>query len=224
MSFKDDYIAGSEAKLATLLKPSSSMHLGIDLQGGYCQFPYDPAMLSKEMKAYYDRQDAMLAEITSLAQSFRGAGMQNIWVQQAGTFREEEFANASFYKRGVSREKVIEFAAHAHEICVPVNQRDVVMPKNDFNLFAMAGAAAELRARGANTLILTGGAKDVCLLHSALGAVSERFNTFIIDDLTYLANAYEPEQAISSLVLEACADKGVGVVRSSHVRALLSQP
>ena len=224
MSFKNDYIANSESNLAAVFQVESTLHVGVDFQKAFCQFPYDPALFSKEMKLYYERQQALLTEVAAMGQAFREAGVRNVWVQQEGSFEEREFADDSFYKRGVSRQKVLDFAATAHELCVPVADRDSVMLKNDFNLFTTVGAAQKLRMHGAKTLLLTGGAKDVCLLETAKGAVENGFTTFMIDDLTYLANAYEPEREISEAVLRVCVEKGIGVVQSAHVRSLLLKP
>lgn len=77
------------------------------------------------------------------------------------------------------------------------------------------GLADWLRERGVDTVYIAGLAEDVCVFYTAMDAVREGFETYLIEDATYGVNMNEGDV---ERCLKEMREAGVHVVESEGVR------
>lgn len=192
MSDADDYMKESARILAENFRPETTVHLAIDFQKGYCQ----PESPTPQRPGYYDQAQASARGVVSLSSQFRTAGVHNVWVQHVAPALKEQ------------------------ELCVPVDDADGSLSKAGFDSFKGTKLADDLKARGANTLILTGGKNDTCVAATALSAARAGLQVFIVQDMTYGQDLSAPEGLAT--YCEDRAGDNILVVTAEQVRTVLN--
>lgn len=190
----DEYMKESAHTLARVFRPEATVHLGIDLQKGYCEPAADVAV-QPERQAYYDQARKAVQGVASLSSKFREAGVQNVWVKHVTAALKEQ------------------------ALCVPVDARDGALEKGSFDSFKNTTLAEELAARKIDTVILTGGKNDTCIAATAFSAAKAGLNVFIVQDMTY-----GKDLSIAKEIADYCEDRAsnnIHVVTAEQVQAVL---
>ena len=204
---------GAEGPAATLraaFARAAAAHLVIDVQKQYC----DPETGYTARQPWGVRNDmARLVDgIAAFAQRVRGAAPP-VWVAHTSPMALGEDAlpdaprtEAGLYAPAVDLEALVPGLLYRQ----PRQDGDMVLAKQWRDAFNGTDLAARLRARGVNTLLLSGVFADQCVHSTAISAVKNGFDTYVVEDLTmpaYYGSGYRQEME----------DAGVRFVRSHNV-------
>lgn len=223
MFVETDYVEESRRVLADMFRPETSVHVGVDFQKGYCLPGIGPEFLLASQKDKYDSRARLVHDINQLAATFRQQSIANIWVRHAVTFYEDHFCpNISAQHAFYCLKTLEKFAETAADLCVQHDpSHDRVIDKSGYDGFSKTPLSKELKRLKAQTVLLTGGSSDLCLLATAKSAVQKGFVPFIVADMTYgtrdLSNPFVRE--------EYCLDRagtGIYVVTSQQLLKVMS--
>jgi len=119
---------------------------------------------------------ALLPTLNHLIKKSRDTGIQVIFAMDS--FLENDY----FFSRGVKPYSIrgTEGAEVINEI--EKDPRDMYLPKRRFSAFFKTDLDQTLRVMGIDTVVLTGITTHVCVLATAMDALSHDFKTIIIED------------------------------------------
>jgi nicotinamidase-related amidase len=171
----------------------SAAHIVVDIQRRYCD------MAHRSNRGHNEDIKTALTRLTDSVAAFTGATRKTlppVWVAHVlpGTITSEENAGGGLaaLRRAGARVgrllrgewRTIDDVARAEIFGQPVAAEDLVIGKRWFDAFDETKLDGLLRARGVDTLVISGVFADCCVAMTALGAAEAGYNAYILDDLT----------------------------------------
>jgi nicotinamidase-related amidase len=87
------------------------------------------------------------------------------------------------------------------ELLAAIGDQKVIERKTAFNSFLDADFAAAVKATGNNRLVIAGIATDGCVLQTALGALREGYEVYVVADATASTSREAHDMAIQRMVM-----------------------
>ena len=165
------------------MAPSRTALVVVDLQNGF--------MMDGVAHAVIEQARDIVPAVNRLAATLREAGGTVVWVRTAAT--EESFKSWSIaYEklanpaRAQKRIAALTPGSLGHQLwaAMDVQPADVIVDKTRFSAFIQGSSTIEasLRARGIDTLLITGTATNVCCESTARDAAMRNFQTVMVSD------------------------------------------
>jgi len=164
------------------LEPSRTALVVVDMQNAF--------MLAGVAHALCPMAEHAVPAINRLAAAVRSTGGTVIWIKT--TFKEDALESWSTYfemvtkENGARRIAALTAGSKGHELwpTLDVKPDDLVVEKNRFSAFIQGSSrlADELRARGLDTVLITGTVTNVCCESTARDAMMLNFRTVMVSD------------------------------------------
>ena len=164
------------------LSPSKTALVVVDMQNGF--------MVPELGHAACKMAHEIVPNINRLAQAVRDTGGTVIWIQTAYT--DETLTSWStlygmMLPKGVERRKFsLSPSNKGYEIFpdLKIEKTDLIVEKKRYSAFIQGSSNIEavLRARGIDTILVTGTATNVCCESTARDAVMRNFQTVMVSD------------------------------------------
>jgi ureidoacrylate peracid hydrolase len=164
------------------LDPAKSALVVVDMQNAF--------MLPGVAHSLCPMAEKIVPNINRLAQTVRDTGGTVFWIKT--TFTEEALRNWSTYFEMVSPQRVakrieaLTADSEGHQLWSGLDVRpdDPIVEKNRFSAFIQGSSdlAAVLRARGLDTILVTGTVTNVCCESTARDAMMLNFKTVMVTD------------------------------------------
>jgi ureidoacrylate peracid hydrolase len=172
------------------LDPSKTALIVIDMQNGF--------MMKGVAHALCEQAIEIVPNINRLAQAARRTGGTVVWIQNAAT--PESMQSWSVRddmdgpERSARRAAAMAPGTKGYELWagLDVKQDDLFIQKTRFSAFIQGASNLEavLRARGIDTVIITGTVTNICCESTARDAMMRNFRTIMVTD----ANAAESDE------------------------------
>jgi len=164
------------------LTPAKTALVVVDMQNAF--------MLPGVAHALCPMAEKIVPNINRLAQAVRDTGGTVVWIKT--TFTDDVLASWSVYyematpEAGQKRIEALTADSKGHELWATLDVRpnDLVVEKNRFSAFIQGSSnlAEVLRARGLDTLLITGTVTNVCCESTARDAMMLNFRTIMVTD------------------------------------------
>src|ERR1700682_3694076 len=164
------------------LDPAKTALVVVDMQNSF--------MLPGVAHALCPMAERIVPNINRLAQSVRATGGTVVWIKT--TFKDDALQNWSSYfemvtpQKGAKRIAALTADSKGHELWATLDVRpdDVIVEKNRFSAFIQGSSnlAEILRARGLDTILVTGPVTNVCCESTARDAMMLNFKTIMVSD------------------------------------------
>jgi ureidoacrylate peracid hydrolase len=164
------------------LSPVKTALVVVDMQNAF--------MLPGVAHALCPMAEKIVPNINRLAQAVRDTGGAVVWIKT--TFTDEVLKSWSVYYEMVSPEQgqkriaALTADSKGHELWATLDVRpgDLIVEKNRFSAFIQGSSnlADVLRARGLDTLLITGTVTNVCCESTARDAMMLNFRTIMVTD------------------------------------------
>jgi ureidoacrylate peracid hydrolase len=164
------------------IDPARSALVVVDMQNAF--------MLPGVAHALCPMAQQIVPNINRLAHTVRGTGGTVFWIKT--TFTQESLRTWSTYfemtspQRVAKRIEALTADGLGHELWsgLDVRPQDPIVEKNRFSAFIQGSSdlAAELRARGLDTILVTGTVTNVCCESTARDAMMLNFKTIMVTD------------------------------------------
>lgn len=217
----------SAQKLQVCLRPGRVAHLAIDWQQLYC----DPhSLINRDRNPLLSQMITMTqARADQFAQALRPQ-VPSIWIYHDPVIsaRDITFEGFQYWNAGTQARRLDEIKAAGQMICGTVDPvQDMVMRKPERDAFEGTTLDEELRARGVDTVLITGlyrhfsynKRRSECVGQTAASALSRGYNTFIIEDLT-VNKMIDTDASRLSAVRMTTAEKAYGVTARDVLRLI----
>ena len=202
------------------MAPARTALVVVDLQNGF--------MMDGVAHAVIEQARDIVPAVNRLAATLREAGGTVVWVRTAAT--EESFKSWSIaYEklanpaRAQKRIAALTPGSLGHQLwaAMDVQPADVIVDKTRFSAFIQGSSTIEasLRARGIDTLLITGTATNVCCESTARDAAMRNFQTVMVSDALAAKTDEEHNAALMNFVLNfgdvMTADEAIGYLRAN---------
>ncbi len=164
------------------LDPCRTALLVVDMQNAF--------MLPGVAHSLCPMAEKIVPNINRLARAIRDRGGLVVWIKT--TFRDEALRSWSTYfemvtpQQGAKRIAALTAGSKGHELwsALEVEASDAVVEKNRFSAFIQGSSnlAEILRARGIDTVLVTGTLTNVCCESTARDAMMLNFKTVMVTD------------------------------------------
>src|SRR6266446_1394878 len=164
------------------LDPSKTALVVVDMQNAF--------MLPGVAHALCPMAEKIVPNINRLAQTVRETGGTVVWIKT--TFKEDALQSWSTYFEMVSpqhsakRVEALTAGSKGHQLwdSLEVRAQDLIIEKNRFSAFIHGSSdlAEILRARGLDTILVTGTVTNVCCESTARDAMMLNFRTVMVSD------------------------------------------
>jgi ureidoacrylate peracid hydrolase len=164
------------------LDPAKTALVVVDMQNAF--------MLPGVAHALCPMAEKIVPNINRLAQTVRDTGGAVIWIKT--TFKDDALKNWSTYfemvtpQQGAKRIAALTADSKGHELWAELDVRahDLIVEKDRFSAFIQGSSnlAEVLRARGLDTLLITGTVTNVCCESTARDAMMLNFRTIMVTD------------------------------------------
>jgi ureidoacrylate peracid hydrolase len=164
------------------LDPAKTALVVVDMQNAF--------MLPGVAHALCPMAEKIVSNINRLAQTVRDTGGAVVWIKT--TFKDDALKNWSTYfemvttQQGAKRIAALTADSKGHELWAELDVRphDLIVEKNRFSAFIQGSSnlAEVLRARGLDTLLITGTVTNVCCESTARDAMMLNFRTSMVTD------------------------------------------
>src|SRR6202163_1692706 len=164
------------------LDPAKTALVVVDMQNAF--------MLPGVAHALCPMAEKIVPNINRLAQAVRATGGTVVWIKT--TFKDDALQNWSSYfemvtpQQGAKRIAALTADSKGHELWATLDVRpdDVIVEKNRFSAFIQdsSNLAEILRARGLDTILVTGTVTNVCCESTARDAMMLNFKTIMVSD------------------------------------------
>jgi len=165
-----------------VLDPARTALVVVDMQNAF--------MLPGVAHALCPMAEKIVPNINRLAQAVRMTGGTVIWIKT--TFKDDALKNWSTYfemvkpEQGARRVAALTAGSKGHELwsALDVRADDLIVEKNRFSAFIQGSSnlAEVLRARGLDTVLITGTVTNVCCESTARDAMMLNFKTIMVTD------------------------------------------
>ena len=164
------------------LDPAKTALVVVDMQNAF--------MLPGVAHALCPMAEKIVPNINRLAQTVRETGGTVVWIKT--TFKEDALQSWSTYFEMVSpqhsakRVEALTAGSKGHQLwdSLEVRAQDLIIEKNRFSAFIHGSSdlAEILRARGLDTILVTGTVTNVCCESTARDAMMLNFKTVMVSD------------------------------------------
>ena len=164
------------------LDPARTALVVVDMQNAF--------MLPGVAHALCPMAEKIVPNINRLAQAVRETGGTVVWIKT--TFKEDALQSWSTYfemvspQHGAKRVEALTAGSKGHQLwdTLEVRAQDLVVEKNRFSAFIQGSSdlAEILRARGLDTILVTGTVTNVCCESTARDAMMLNFKTIMVSD------------------------------------------
>jgi ureidoacrylate peracid hydrolase len=203
------------------LDPAKSALVVVDMQNAF--------MLPGVAHALCPMAEKIVPNINRLAQAVRDTGGTVFWIKT--TFTEEALRSWSTYFEMLSAQRVakrieaLTADSSGHQLWsgLDVRAQDPIVEKNRFSAFIQGSSNldAALRARGLDTILVTGTVTNVCCESTARDAMMLNFKTIMVTDgnaamtdeehaASLIAFYLSFGDIMSTEMLIACLERNVG--------------
>ena len=164
------------------LDPARTALVVVDMQNAF--------MLPGVAHALCPMAEKIVPNINRLAQAVRETGGTVVWIKT--TFKEDALQSWSTYfemvspQHGAKRVEALTAGSKGHQLwdSLEVRAQDLIVEKNRFSAFIQGSSdlAGILRARGLDTILVTGTVTNVCCESTARDAMMLNFKTVMVSD------------------------------------------
>ena len=164
------------------LDPARTALVVVDMQNAF--------MLPGVAHALCPMAEKIVPNINRLAQAVRETGGTVVWIKT--TFKEDALQSWSTYfemvspQHGAKRVEALTAGSKGHQLwdSLEVRAQDLIVEKNRFSAFIQGSSdlAEILRARGLDTILVTGTVTNVCCESTARDAMMRNFKTIMVTD------------------------------------------
>src|SRR5262250_3602398 len=164
------------------LDPAKTALVVVDMQNAF--------MLPGVAHALCPMAEKIVPNINRLAQAVRDTGGTVVWIKT--TFKDDALQNWSTYfemvtpQQSAKRVEALTADSKGHQLwaALDVHAEDVIVEKNRFSAFIQGSSnlAEVLRARGIDTILITGTVTNVCCESTARDAMMLNFKTIMVTD------------------------------------------
>ena len=164
------------------LDPAKTALVVVDMQNAF--------MLPGVAHALCPMAEKIVPNINRLAQAVRETGGTVVWIKT--TFKEDALQSWSTYfemvspQHGAKRVEALTAGSKGHQLwdSLEVRAQDLIVEKNRFSAFIQgcSDLAEILRARGLDTIVVTGTVTNVCCESTARDAMMLNFKTVMVSD------------------------------------------
>ena len=164
------------------LDPAKTALVVVDMQNAF--------MLPGVAHALCPMAEKIVPNINRLAQAVRETGGTVVWIKT--TFKEDALQSWSTYfemvspQHGAKRVEALTAGSKGHQLwdSLEVRAQDLIVEKNRFSAFIQGSSdlAGILRARGLDTILVTGTVTNVCCESTARDAMMLNFKTVMVSD------------------------------------------
>ena len=164
------------------LDPARTALVVVDMQNAF--------MLPGVAHALCPMAEKIVPNINRLAQAVRETGGTVVWIKT--TFKEDALQSWSTYfemvspQHGAKRVEALTAGSKGHQLwdSLEVRAQDLIVEKNRFSAFIQGSSdlAEILRARGIDTILVTGTVTNVCCESTARDAMMLNFKTVMVSD------------------------------------------
>ncbi len=164
------------------LDPARTALVVVDMQNAF--------MLPGVAHALCPMAEKIVPNINRLAQTVRETGGTVVWIKT--TFKEDALQSWSTYfemvspQHGAKRVEALTAGSKGHQLwdSLEVRAQDLIVEKNRFSAFIQGSSdlAEILRARGLDTILVTGTVTNVCCESTARDAMMLNFKTIMVSD------------------------------------------
>jgi len=164
------------------LDPAKTALVVVDMQNAF--------MLPGVAHALCPMAEKIVPNINRLAQAVRETGGTVVWIKT--TFKEDALQSWSTYfemvspQHGAKRVEALTAGSKGHQLwdSLEVRAQDLIVEKNRFSAFIQGSSdlAEILRARGLDTILVTGTVTNVCCESTARDAMMLNFKTVMVSD------------------------------------------
>jgi len=164
------------------LDPAKTALVVVDMQNAF--------MLPGVAHALCPMAEKIVPNINRLAQTVRETGGTVVWIKT--TFKEDALQSWSTYfemvspQHGAKRVEALTAGSKGHQLwdSLEVRAQDLIIEKNRFSAFIQGSSdlAEILRARGLDTILVTGTVTNVCCESTARDAMMLNFKTIMVSD------------------------------------------
>ncbi len=164
------------------LDPARTALVVVDMQNAF--------MLPGVAHALCPMAEKIVPNINRLAQAVRETGGTVVWIKT--TFKEDALQSWSTYfemvspQHGAKRVEALTAGSKGHQLwdSLEVRAQDLIVEKNRFSAFIQGSSdlAEILRARGLDTILVTGTVTNVCCESTARDAMMLNFKTVMVSD------------------------------------------
>ena len=172
------------------LDPAKTALLVVDMQGGF---------VAEGAPAEVPAARGIVPNINRLAAAVRGHGAPVVWIKMTlapdGPDAFPGYENFATPERAAALFAALADGAELHDVYAPLEvlDGDMIVHKNRYSVFIEGASTleAQLRARGIDTVIITGTLTNVCCESSARDAMMRNFKVVMASD----ANAAPTDDA-----------------------------
>jgi len=164
------------------LDPAKTALVVVDMQNAF--------MLPGVAHALCPMAEKIVPNINRLAQAVRETGGTVVWIKT--TFKDDALQSWSTYfemvspQHGAKRVEALTAGSKGHQLwdSLEVRAQDLIVEKNRFSAFIQGSSdlAEILRARGLDTILVTGTVTNVCCESTARDAMMLNFKTIMVSD------------------------------------------
>ena len=164
------------------LDPAKTALVVVDMQNAF--------MLPGVAHALCPMAEKIVPNINHLAQTVRETGGTVVWIKT--TFKHDALQSWSTYfemvspQHGAKRVEALTAGSKGHQLwdSLEVRAQDLIVEKNRFSAFIQGSSdlAEILRARGLDTILVTGTVTNVCCESTARDAMMLNFKTIMVSD------------------------------------------
>ena len=206
------------------LDPAKTALIVVDMQNAF--------MLPGVAHALCPMAENIVPNINRLARVVRETGGTVFWIKT--TFKDDALKNWSTYfemvkpEQGAKRVAALTATSKGHELwaTLDVHPDDVIVEKNRFSAFIQGSSklAEELRARGIDTILITGTVTNVCCESTARDAMMLNFRTIMVTDGNAAVTDEDHNASLASFYLTfgdiMSTDKLIGLLKQNASKRL----
>jgi len=182
------------------LDPAKTALVVVDMQNAF--------MLPGVAHALCPMAEKIVPNINRLAQTVRETGGTVVWIKT--TFKEDALQSWSTYfemvspQHGAKRVEALTAGSKGHQLwdTLEVRAQDLIVEKNRFSAFIQGSSdlAEILRARGLDTILVTGTVTNVCCESTARDAMMLNFKTIMVSDANAARTDEEHNATLSTFL------------------------
>lgn len=192
----------------------------VDLQNGF--------LMDGVAHAVIEQARDIVPAVNRLAAALREMGGLVVWVRTAATedsFKSWSIAYEKLAKPARAQKRIAALTpgslGHQLWAAMDVQPADLIVDKTRFSAFIQGSSniEASLRARGIDTLLITGTATNVCCESTARDATMRNFQTVMVSDALAAKTDEEHNAALMNFVLNfgdvMTTDEAIGYLRAN---------
>ena len=202
------------------MTPARSALVVVDMQNGF--------LMDGVAHAVIEHARDIVPAINRLAATLRQSGGVVVWVRTAATeesFKSWSIAYEKLANPGRAQKRIAALTpgslGYKFWAEMDIQADDLIIDKTRFSAFIQGSSSIELnlKARGIDTLLITGTATNVCCESTARDAAMRNFQTIMVSDALAAKTDEEHNAALTNFVLNfgdvMTTDEAIGYLRAN---------